>query len=1027
MNNPLSSYFIWLLLSSWVESIPNQFTLSAPSAGTYTLIAELNSPVQEFTTTLNWGQHLSGSNNNRSEIFLAFEYYDASSEALEADTLHIRAGETGSDDPIRVRTYSGGELFSTTAEPLGLSSFGSAFSNQLTFCKDSTSSLIQINISNSDQGYTLPLFSANLSSPQLQLKSIGFMAKCTSSNTQNFSFGIASFSPTTFSEPLSINSHYLSSSAVLHLNLNQRLTNQISASWASSNSSINNLQPEAFLASATLNLPLNDLRPGIPRDLNITTIDLDTTISIVLTAGTEASFRDVVFTEIMANATPSMSSIPEDEYIEIYNCSNSVIDVNGWVLIDSDTPYNIIHDWDGLLFPDSAFIIVRTPSLWSAFNGNISECSSWSGLNDNGDHLQLLQPSGIAVDILEYEKSWWQEGTSNTQAGRSLTKIHPRLCNISSSWLPASLPIGSSPNNYAPSTTPQSPPITVTPHKLNNDQICLVFTPPIDPTSPLNIRTSTNNWIAADFEEKHWTAPLHVESGKSIFLEIDSIRNCQTSTYDDTLLEAWNIIEPANSSNIAITEICHSPIDGNYEWIEITKSSHNPIDLYDLRVNGTLISNEIFISNELFETLIIRETLTEDWKALSATNGSITLIKGNDTLDIVNYSKCWHSSPEEFNSGATLKRLNIYTPSNDPNNWCSSHGQWDASLGEYQVEESEIVERGITWSISEDKLIWNSSIRMDSTILDPLNWSFQTSWNFIDASQTSAVSEANLSWICLWSDSIYNLSRPDHFKLTHLRSALERSTDSRLVLNEVLPEPSPGNCKFIELVNNTETAAFANDFLITTAEFPSADSWISLSENSTIIPPGETIAFAECPSWIENVDLRSKCIELDLPSLQSGRRLKIAKAYGDPHDTFVIPTCKEGVSKERLCHDLHLYVDTPIEGATPGRENISHCEASQSSRKDHLVVWPRTLQRSNENFKWVNIEIEGISSGTILIYTLMGELVNSFSLENGTRFIWEGKDSNEFLLFEANYVLELTGENLDGKAVIEREIVAILD
>ena len=102
MTITLGSFFSWLVISSWAEASPNHYNLAAESAGTYRNEAQLLSPTSHFFTRLNWGQYLNGSNNNRSELFLAFEYVDKLSEAIVTDTYYFRAGETGSDSPIDI-------------------------------------------------------------------------------------------------------------------------------------------------------------------------------------------------------------------------------------------------------------------------------------------------------------------------------------------------------------------------------------------------------------------------------------------------------------------------------------------------------------------------------------------------------------------------------------------------------------------------------------------------------------------------------------------------------------------------------------------------------------------------------------------------------------------------------------------------------------------------------------------------------------------------------------------------------------
>ena len=46
------------------------------------------------------------------------------------------------------------------------------------------------------------------------------------------------------------------------------------------------------------------------------------------------SFRDVVINEIFADPTPQLG-LPAADFIELYNASDSIFDLNGWVFSDA--------------------------------------------------------------------------------------------------------------------------------------------------------------------------------------------------------------------------------------------------------------------------------------------------------------------------------------------------------------------------------------------------------------------------------------------------------------------------------------------------------------------------------------------------------------------------------------------------------------------------------------------------------------------------------------------------------------------
>ena len=49
---------------------------------------------------------------------------------------------------------------------------------------------------------------------------------------------------------------------------------------------------------------------------------------------------------------------------------------------------------------------------------------------------------------------------------------------------------------------------------------------------------------------------------------------------------------------------------------------------------------------------------------INATEGELILTKGVDTLEQVNYNKCWHTNNDCFYSGSTLQRVELFKDSN---------------------------------------------------------------------------------------------------------------------------------------------------------------------------------------------------------------------------------------------------------------------------------------------------------------------------------------------------------------------------
>ena len=100
--------------------------------------------------------------------------------------------------------------------------------------------------------------------------------------------------------------------------------------------------------------------------------------------------RDVVINEFMADPSPP-NSLPNAEFIELYNASNKVFDLNGWTLGDGSSVSALSNF---ILKPNEYIIICRQSdeNLFSVY-GNTQGQASFSTLVNGGDKITLFEPS----------------------------------------------------------------------------------------------------------------------------------------------------------------------------------------------------------------------------------------------------------------------------------------------------------------------------------------------------------------------------------------------------------------------------------------------------------------------------------------------------------------------------------------------------------------------------------------------------------------------------------------------------------
>lgn len=121
-------------------------------------------------------------------------------------------------------------------------------------------------------------------------------------------------------------------------------------------------------------------------------------IGVVLKGQTPGS---VIITEFMAN--PAVLNDNEAEWIELYNTTNSAIDLQNWTIRDAATDNHIISPGSALMIgPKSHLLLGRSSDPIK--NGGINPAYVYVGfnLNNTGDQIILQNNSGTLVDSVAY-------------------------------------------------------------------------------------------------------------------------------------------------------------------------------------------------------------------------------------------------------------------------------------------------------------------------------------------------------------------------------------------------------------------------------------------------------------------------------------------------------------------------------------------------------------------------------------------------------------------------------------------------
>ncbi|MER3522842.1 MAG: hypothetical protein C4326_01930 [Ignavibacteria bacterium] len=170
------------------------------------------------------------------------------------------------------------------------------------------------------------------------------------------------------------------------------------------------------------------------------------------------------------------------EFIELNNTSTVPIDLKGWTVRDRLTREGSAHVFSlssrkMIVQPGEFFVLASDSSVLRRFplldtvRLSIVNASSLS-LNNDGDDVVLIDPSGHVIDSISYVPAWHNPNIADV-TGRSLEKIQPQLASHDGrNWTTCVRPEGGTPgsrNSVYVATLPSFSNIAIAPNPFSPD------------------------------------------------------------------------------------------------------------------------------------------------------------------------------------------------------------------------------------------------------------------------------------------------------------------------------------------------------------------------------------------------------------------------------------------------------------------------------------------------------------------------------------------------------------------------------
>jgi hypothetical protein len=424
-----------------------------------------------------------------------------------------------------------------------------------------------------------------------------------------------------------------------------------------------------------------------------------------------ASPRDLLIHEIMANQSPPVG-LPEFEYVELYNRSDKIIQLEGFTWSDPGATATLPAR---LIFPGEYLILCPSNAVeaLSPF-GAVQGISPWPVLNNSGDQLRLRNADGLQIDGVDYTDQWYRD-SQKRNGGWSLELIDPENpCLDDLNWRASEDLAGGTPGKV--NSVRASLPDVVGPKLLGAFAespaiLLLTFNERLDPPSVLGATFALSPAREIGGAEMVSGSGLRqvrlflnqpLQGGIAYTVTAQNVRDCSGNLLQAAHAQATLALpEPGLPGDVVINEVLFNARTGGVKFVELFNASSKFLDLNSWQLanlSGDIPANfrTIATGPALFPPGSFR-VITPDPALLKAdypagkeetflsigslpsypiTEGTVVLLSpASMVIDQLAYSERWHFSLLREVRGVSLERIRPDGPTQDPNNWRSAASQ----------------------------------------------------------------------------------------------------------------------------------------------------------------------------------------------------------------------------------------------------------------------------------------------------------------------------------------------------------------
>ncbi|MFM7837980.1 MAG: lamin tail domain-containing protein, partial [Chitinophagaceae bacterium] len=309
----------------------------------------------------------------------------------------------------------------------------------------------------------------------------------------------------------------------------------------------------------------------------------------------------IIIEEIFPDPSPSVG-LPEFEFIELLNRSDSTIDLKNWSVGDltsrTQIPFSV------LLAPDSVLILCSQSAaqVYSRLGKTVG-LQGFPSLNKQSDHLVLYAPDGRVIHALQYDQSWYHNAVKSS-GGWSLEMINPlHPCVGIDNWEASNDASGGTPgrlNSPHAFFQDQAGPRLVRAYLQDSVTLLLEFDEPLDSIAAIT-RARYTCYPQLELQMISPSPPFFkvliitlskaADPEKIYQLRISDLVDCSGNRFDENEMIRVGLPAPPEPGSLVINEVLFNPPPDGYDYLELYNRGKSPVNLEQLRLANRSLSS----------------------------------------------------------------------------------------------------------------------------------------------------------------------------------------------------------------------------------------------------------------------------------------------------------------------------------------------------------------------------------------------------------------------------------------------------